>query len=152
MEENLKKKTINGMLWQFLQKVSGQLVSFVISVILARILTPSDYGLVALAGMFLVLMSIFSNGGLGPALIQKKEVDEEDYNTMFVTQLVFASVLYVIIFFSAPYFAGFFKTVDSQQLVAVIRVMALTMPLGALAGVQNSVVTRRLMFDARYYR
>lgn len=151
MEENLKKKTINGMLWQFLQKVSGQLVSFVISVILARILTPSDYGLVALAGMFLVLMSIFSNGGLGPALIQKKEVDEEDYNTMFVTQLVFASVLYVIIFFSAPYFAGFFKTVDSQQLVAVIRVMALTMPLGALAGVQNSVVTRRLMFKWYFY-
>lgn len=151
MDENLKKKTINGMLWQFLQKVSGQLVSFVISVILARILSPSDYGMVALAGMFLGLMGIFSNGGLGPALIQKKKVDEEDYNTMFVTQLVFASILYVIIFFSAPFFAGFFKTVDSQQLVAVIRVMALTMPLGALAGVQNSVVTRRLMFKWYFY-
>lgn len=151
MDEKLKNKTINGMLWQFLQKVSGQLVSFVISVILARILSPSDYGLVALAGMFLGLLGIFSNGGLGPALIQKKEVDEEDYNTMFVTQLVFASILYVIIFFCAPFFASFFKTVDNQQLVAVIRVMALTMPLGALAGVQNSVVTKRLMFKWYFY-
>ena len=151
MDEKLKNKTINGMLWQFLQKVSGQLVSFVISVILARILSPSDYGLVALAGMFLVLMGIFSNGGLGPALIQKKEVDEEDYNTMFVTQLVFASILYVIIFFCAPFFASFFKTVDNHQLVAVIRVMALTMPLGALGGVQNSVVTKSLMFKWYFY-
>lgn len=147
MEDNLKQKTINGMLWQFLQKVSGQLVSFVISVILARILAPTDYGLVALAGMFLGLLGIFSNGGLGPALIQQKHVDEEDYNTMFVTQLVFASFLYVIVYFLAPTFASFFDSVNQEQLVAIIRVMALTMPLGALSGVQGSVVTRRLMFN-----
>lgn len=151
MEENLKQKTINGMLWQFLQKVSGQLVSFVISVILARLLTPSDYGLVGLAGMFLYLMSVFSNGGLGQALIQKKNADTEDYNTMFVTQLTFASMLYVIIYFLAPFFASFFKSVDTEQLVQILRVMALTMPLGALAGVQNSVVTRRLMFKWYFY-
>ena len=151
MEDNLKQKAINGMLWQFLQKVSGQLVSFVISVILARILAPTDYGLVALAGMFLGLLGIFSNGGLGPALIQQKHVDEEDYNTMFVTQLVVASFLYVIVYFLAPTFAGFFDSVNQEQLVAIIRVMALTMPLGALSGVQGSVVTRRLMFKWYFY-
>ena len=151
MKEELKNKTINGMLWQFLQKISGQLVGFIISVILARILSPSDYGLVALAGMFLILMGLFSNGGLGPALIQKKEVDEDDYNTMFVTQLVFASFLYVIIYFCAPFFAHFFVTVDGNQLVSIIRVMALTMPLGALSGVQNSIVTRKLMFRWYFY-
>ena len=103
MKEELKNKTVNGMLWQFLQKISGQLVGFIISVILARILSPSDYGLVALAGMFLILMGLFSNGGLGPALVQKKEVDEDDYNTVFVTQLVFASFLYVIIYLIIKY-------------------------------------------------
>lgn len=152
MEENLKKKTINGMLWQFLQKISGQLISFIISVILARILSPSDYGLVALAGMFLVLMGIFSNGGLAPALIQKKEVDDEELNTMFVTQLVFASILYVIVFFCAPIFAGFFKSVNTPLLISVIRVLALTMPLGSLIGVQYAVVTRRLMFNGIFMR
>lgn len=151
MDQSLKDKTINGMVWSFLQKVSGQLISFVISVVLARILTPSDYGVVALAGMFLVLMSIFSDGGLSPALIQKKEVDEDDYNTMFVTQLVFASFLYVVIFFAAPFFSGLFKSVDQDQFTSIIRVMALTMPLGALAGVQYSVVTRRLMFKWYFY-
>lgn len=73
MEDNLKQKTINGMLWQFLQKVSGQLVSFVISVILARILAPTDYGLVALAGMFLGLLGIFSNGGLDQHSYKRKK-------------------------------------------------------------------------------
>lgn len=151
MKEELRNKTINGMVWQFLQKISGQLIGFIISVILARILSPSDYGLVALAGMFLILMGLFSNGGLGPALIQKKEVDEDDYNTMFVTQFVFASFLYVIIYFCAPFFAHFFVTVDGNQLVSIIRVMALTMPLGALSGVQNSIVTRKLMFRWYFY-
>lgn len=66
---------------------------------------------------------------------------------MFVTQLVFASFLYVIVYFLAPVFASFFDSVDQGQLVAIIRVMALTMPLGALSGVQSSVVTRRLMFN-----
>lgn len=151
MDPVLKDKTINGMAWSFLQKISGQLISFVISIVLARILSPSDYGVVALAGMFLVLMGVFSDGGLGPALIQKKEVDEEDYNTMFVTQLVFASLLYIAIFFFAPFFASLFRGVNQDQLISIIRVMALTMPLGALAGVQNSVVTRKLMFKWYFY-
>lgn len=151
MEESLKQKTISGMFWQFLQKVSGQLVSFVISVLLARLLSPEDYGVVALAGMFLVLMNIFSSGGLGPALIQKKQVDDEDYNTMFVTQLVFASVIYIIIYFAAPFFSTIFSSIDNAQLTSIIRVMALIMPLGALGGVQSSVVTRKLMFKWYFY-
>ncbi len=151
MHQSLKDKTINGMLWEFLQKICGQLISFVISVILARILSPEDYGIVALAGMFLILMGIFSDGGLGLALVQKKDVNEEDYNTMFVTQLVFASVLYAIIFFVAPFFSSLFKNVDQSQLTSIIRVLSLTMPLGALAGVQNSIVTRRLMFKWYFY-
>ena len=87
MKESLKEKTLNGMLWSFLQKISTQSISFVISVILARILTPDDYGIVASAGMLMILMGIFSDGGLGPAIVQKKDADEKDFNTMFVTQL-----------------------------------------------------------------
>ena len=90
----LKDKTVNGMFWSFAQKISSQLVSFFITVILARILTPDDYGIVALASLFLVLMSVFSDGGLGQALIQKKNADEKDFNTLFTTQLVFATVIY----------------------------------------------------------
>lgn len=147
----LKDKTVSGMFWSFAQKISSQLVSFFITVVLARILTPDDYGIVALAGLFLVLMSVFSDGGLGQALIQKKDADEKDFNTLFTTQLVFASVIYVIVFALAPFVATAFNTKDPELFKSLLRVMALTMPLGALAGVQNSVVTRRLMFRWYFY-
>lgn len=150
-ENNLKDKTVNGMFWSFVQKISSQSITFFVTVILARILTPDDYGIVALAGMFLVLMGVFSDGGLGQALIQKKDADEKDFNTMFTTQLVFASFLYVVIFVIAPYVSGMFNTKDPELFTTLLRVMALTMPLGALAGVQNSVVTRRLMFRWYFY-
>lgn len=151
MKESLKEKTLNGMIWTFIQKVSTQAISFVISVILARILSPDDYGVVALAGMLLILMSIFSDGGIGPALIQKKDADEKDYNTMFVTQLTMATILYGIVYFVAPWFSSLFVTHDKELLTDIIRVMALSMPLGALAGVQNSVITRRMMFKWYFY-
>ncbi len=144
----LKNKTINGLFWSFLQKISTQIVSFVISVILARLLTPDDYGVVALAGMFTVLLGIFCDGGLGQALVQKKDADEKDFNTMFVTQLLFSFVVYFIVYLSSPYFAILF---NNELLTSIIRVSALVMPLGALAGVQNAVVTRRMMFKWYFY-
>lgn len=136
------------MFWQFLQKTGAQLIGFVVSVILARLLVPEDYGVVALAGMFLVLMGVFSDGGLGQALIQKKEADDLDFDTMFVTQLVFAICVYVVVFFLSPVFADLFH---SNQLVPIIRVMGLTMPLGALSGVQYAIVSRRMMFKWFFY-
>ena len=84
IESNLKQKTISGLLWQFTQKIINQLISFVVTVILARILMPEDYGVVALAGMFNILIGVFLDNGLGSALIQKKEADELDYNTVFI--------------------------------------------------------------------
>lgn len=150
-ENNLKDQTVNGMFWSFAQKISSQFVSFFITVILARLLTPDDYGIVALASLFLVLMGVFSDGGLGQALIQKKDADEKDYNTMFVTQFAFASFVYLIIFLIAPFLANYFSTQNPDLFVSLLRVMALTMPLGALAGVQNSVVTRRLMYRWYFY-
>lgn len=136
------------MFWQFLQNISGQIINFSVTVVLARLLMPDDYGVVALAGMFLGLLGIFVDGGLAPALVQKKNADEMDFDTMFVTQLVFSSCVYAIVYFTAPYFADWFH---SNQLTSLIRVMALTMPLGALGGVQYCVVTRRMMFRWFFY-
>ena len=83
MDNNIKSKTLSGVLWQFLQKITSQLFSFVVTVILARLLTPADYGVVALACMFNVLVGIFISGSMDAALIQKKDADELDYNTIF---------------------------------------------------------------------
>lgn len=148
MEKNLKQQTVNGMFWQFMQKIGNQSIGFIVSVILARILSPDDYGVVALAGMFTALFAIFSDGGLGPALVQKKDADSLDFDTLFTTQLVFSCIIYAIIFFSAPCFALLF---DKPLLCDIIRVSALGMPLGALGGVQNSILTRRMKFKWFFY-
>ena len=104
MSENLKGKTISGLFWQFCQKGVGQVVSFGISVILARLLMPEEFGLVALAGMFTVLTGIFIDCGMGTALVQKKDADALDYSTMFWAQTAFSIIVYIIVFSLAPWF------------------------------------------------
>ncbi len=152
MQENnksLKRKTMTGVFWQFAQRMLGQVISFGVSVVLARILLPSDYGTVALAGMYTVILSIFVNCGLGAALIQKKKIDDLDLCSIFWAQFVFASVVYALIFLSAPLFSSIF---NDSKLTAILRVSALTMPLGALGTIQGSIVNRRMEFKTYFYR
>lgn len=95
---NIKGKTITGFFWQLSQKVLCQVVSFGISVVLARILLPSDYGVVAICSMFLILTGIFISGGLGTALIQKKDADDLDFCTVFYSGMVLSLVVYFAVF------------------------------------------------------
>ena len=136
-DSNIKNKTVTGFFWQLSQKVLCQVVSFGISVVLARLLLPSDYGVIAICSMFLVLTGIFIGGGLGTALVQKKNADDIDFCTVFYSGLVLSIVVYLAVFFAAPYIAIFFK---NEQITAVIRVLALAMPIGTLSGVQNAFV------------
>ena len=148
-KESLKKQTISGLFWQFAQKILGQGITFVISVILARILLPENYGVVALAGMFTVLLGIFINCGLGTALIQKKDADDVDFSTIFWAQTIFASFVYSLTFILAPFFSTWFKT---PELTLVIRVLGLGMILGTFGGIQSVIVSRRMAFKAYFYR
>ena len=143
MDNNIKSKTLSGVLWQFLQKITSQLFSFVVTVILARLLTPADYGVVALACMFNVLVGIFISGSMDAALIQKKDADELDYNTIFYSSLFMSFIIYGVVYFGSPYFASFYH---NEQICPVMRVLALTMPIGALAMVQNAIISRQMAF------
>ena len=147
-KENLKQKTISGLFWQFCQKGVGQLISFGISVILARLLMPEEFGIVALAGMFTVLIGIFIDCGMGTALVQKKNADDLDYCTLFWTQTAFSIIVYLIVFTLAPWFAILF---NSPKLTSVIRVSAILMPIGVLGGIQGAIVTRRMDFKVYFY-
>lgn len=146
--ENIKSKTISGFFWKLSQKVLCQVVSFGISVVLARILLPSDYGVVAICSMFLILTGIFIDGGLGTALIQKKNADDLDFCTVFYSGMVLSIVVYIAVFFAAPLIADFFK---NKQITSVIRVLALAMPIGTLSGVQNAFVSRQMIFKRFFY-
>lgn len=147
-DSNIKNKTVTGFFWQLSQKVLCQVVSFGISVVLARLLLPSDYGVIAICSMFLVLTGIFIGGGLGTALVQKKNADDIDFCTVFYSGLVLSIAVYLAVFFAAPYIAIFFK---NEQITAVIRVLALSMPIGTLSGVQNAFVSKQMIFKKFFY-
>ena len=148
MAEDLKSKTLSGFVWQFAQKFLGQGLSFCVTVILARLLTPEDYGVVALAGMFNVLVGIFISGSMDSALVQKKNADELDYNTVFYSSLGMSFVIYAVVFFGAPVMA---KIYHNELITPIMRVMALTMPIGALGMVQNASVTRNMQFRKFFF-
>lgn len=141
--ESLKQKTISGFLWQLCQKVTSQMMTFVISVILARLLMPEDYGVVALASMFITLLYTFCDGGISSSLVQKKDADKLDYDTVFISSFVIGVVLYIILFFTAPFIASSF---DNKQVVSVLRVLGLTMPLGAFGCVQGAYLSKQMAF------
>lgn len=142
-DNNLKQRTISALIWEFSQKLLTQLLSFAVTVILARLLLPEDYGAVALAGMFNILMGVFIDGGMGMALIQKMDADDLDYNTVFYSNVLMSFVIYAVVFLLAPFVADFYEL---PILSPLIRVMAISMPIGALSGVHNAIISKRLEF------
>ena len=114
------KKVINNLIWRMLERVGAQGVTFVVSIILARLLDPSVYGTVALVTVFTAILQVFVDSGLGMALIQKKDVDDLDYSSVFYTNLIICVLLYLGIFFFAPVIAVFYGI---YELTPVIRVM-----------------------------
>lgn len=148
MSDNLKQKTISGLFWQFSQKFIGQIFSFVVTLILARLLLPEDYGVVAIAGMFNILAGIFINCSLDIALVQKKDVDELDYNTVFYSALLASIIVYLGVYCCAPIVSNIYK---NELICPVIRTMALTMPLSSLSIIQNTKIIRSMKFKTFFY-
>ncbi len=140
-----KKSTVSGLAWKFLEQISTKLIAFVISVILARLLMPEDYGVIALTSIFITLCDIFVSYGFATSLIQKKDPDELDYSSVFYTSLLIAGFLYLILFVGAPYIADWFKT---PLLCNVLRVLGLRIPIGAFGSVQQAFTSKNLKFKS----
>ncbi len=146
--DNIKQKAISGFFWQLAQKLLGQTISFTISVVLARLLMPEDFGIIALSSMFMLLINVVLTGGLHLSLVQKKDADEKDFSTIYVAGLGFAILIYTIIFFSAPYVAIAF---GNQLVCPVLRVLGLNAVIGSLSGVQGAYISRYLQFKKFFY-
>ena len=146
MAGSLKNKTVKGVAWSGIDNVVHFGVSFVVSIVLARLLSPDDYGLIGLTGVFTAICTTIINGGMGTALIRTKDATNDDYNTAFIVNLSMSLLLYTVIFFCAPLIAGFFKR---EELVALTRVASLGMIVGALALVQKTRLTKRLDFKTQ---
>ena len=132
-----------SMIWRLLEKISVQVVSFIITVVLARLLLPEQYGVIALITIFIALAEVLVDGGLNMALIQKKDADNTDFSTVFFFSLVLSVLLYAILYFVAPFIAEFYHT---EELIPVIRVLSLSLFFYALNSIQRAYVSRQMMF------
>lgn len=146
MAESYKNKTVKGLAWSGIDNMVQYGVTFVVSIVLARLLSPSDYGLIGLTAIFTSVCSSIINGGFSTALIRKKDATDADYNTVFIVNLTMSILLYAIIFACAPLIAQFF---GRHELVALTRVSSLDMVIGALAIVQRTRLVKRIDFKTQ---
>ena len=137
------KRFFSGFLWKFSERTMSQLVSFVVSIVLARILSPNDYGIVALVNVFIIIADVFVTSGFSSSLIQKKETTDTDFSTIFWCSLIFSIVIYGVIFTISPWIAEFYH---NDQLTLVLRVFALKLPISAFNSIQQAYVSRSLAF------
>lgn len=145
-DSSLKWKTITGAIWKFAEKISAQLVNFVVSIILARMLLPDDYGVIALVSVFITLCDKLVVSGFATSLIQKKDADNIDFSTVFFFSLLTSIVLYAALFFGAPLIADFYSAYDRELLIWVIRAMGVQIIITAVNSVQNAYVSRNMQF------
>ncbi len=145
---DLKQSIVTGMIWKLLERGGVQGVQFIVQIILARLLLPSDYGILALVVIFITIANVFVQSGLSTSLIQKKIVDEIDLSSVFFVSLVIATFLYFVLYVTAPMIAVFYEKVS---LVPVLRVLAITLFPGAFNSIQNSIISRNMQFRRLFY-
>ena len=146
MAESLKNQTVSGVAWSFLERYATQGVSFIITIIMARLLSPSEYGLLGMLAIFISISQVFIDGGFSNALIQKKEKCDEDFSTVFYINVGISLVFYAILFFCAPLIARFF---NEPQLVLITRVYTFNLVINALAAVNKTKLTIAVDFKTQ---
>lgn len=147
-DSSKSKSVFSNFIWRFAERCGAQGVSFIVSIVLARILVPEDYGLIALVTVFTSILQVFINSGLGTSLIQKKDADDTDFSTVFYFNMFFCVLLYVVLFFCAPLIALFYS---KSELTPVVRVLGLTLIISGLKNVQQAYVSRKMIFKKFFF-
>lgn len=142
------KSTISNLLWRFAERCGSQGVQFVVSILLARLLTPENYGTIALVTVFTTILQVFVDSGLSTALVQKKNADDLDFSSVFYFNILVCVILYVAIFAAAPAIALFYNDIT---LVPVVRVLSLTIVVSGVRGIQQSYVSRNMLFKRFFF-
>jgi O-antigen/teichoic acid export membrane protein len=143
-----KSKILSSLFWKLMERGGTQGIQFIVQIVLARLLIPEDYGIIALVTIFIIIANVFVQSGFNTALIQKKDANEADFSSVFYLSLFVASLLYVILFFAAPIIAAFY---DKPQLILVLRVLSVTLFFGAFNSIQNAVIARKMQFKKLFF-
>ena len=142
------KSITSNVLWKFAERFAAQLVSFVVSIVLARVLLPEDYGAVALVLVFIEIANAFVSFGLGNALIQKNNVDELDFSSVLFFNVGFSLLIYLVLFFFAPAISSFY---NNNLLTSVLRILGIRLILAAINTVQQAYVSKQMAFKKFFW-
>ncbi|WP_097027911.1 lipopolysaccharide biosynthesis protein [Clostridium peptidivorans] len=146
--QSTKSKVLASLFWKLMERGGTQGIQFIVQIALARLLVPDDYGVIALIAIFITIANVFVQSGFNIALIQKKDVNETDFSSVFYLSLLVASLLYIILFFIAPSIATFYHEV---QLILILRVLSITLFFGAFNSIQNAVISRKMQFKKLFF-
>ena len=146
MGESLKNKAVKGVGWSFLDNIAGQGITFLVGLVLARILSPAEFGILGMITIFIAISNSIIDSGFSNALIRKTDAKEIDYNTVFFFNLALSTLLYTILFIASPAISRFFK---EPQLVEITRVMGLLLFINALAIIQRTLLVKRVDFKTQ---
>ncbi len=145
---NNRNSVFSNLIWRFFERIGAQLVAFVVSIVLARLLNPEAYGTVALLSVFIAILQVFVDSGLGNALIQKKEADNLDFSTVFYTNIVFCTFLYILLFIMSPYIAMYY---NNSSMSSYMRVLGITVFISGIKNVQQAYVSRNMLFKKFFF-
>lgn len=141
--ENTKIRVINSLFWKLMERGGAQGIQFIVQIVLARILSPNDYGIISLITIFIALANVFIQSGFNTALIQKKNVKEEDFSSVLYVSLGVATIIYSVLFFVSPFIADFYKIAELKQ---VLRILSIILFFGAFNSIQNAIISRTMQF------
>ncbi len=142
------KNVLSNLVWRFLERSGSQIIQFVVSIILAQLLTPADYGVIGLITVFISIAQVFINTGFSQSLIQKKDADDVDFSSVFYSGIVFSIIIYGVLYFSAPFIASFY---ENELLTSIVRVLGLTVVVGSVNCVQTAYVQRTMQFKRFFW-
>lgn len=143
-----KKEVVSGFFWRFAERIAAQGVSFIVQLVLARILMPEDYGTVALIVVITNILQVFVDSGMGNALIQKKDADNVDFSTVFYFNVVICIVVYLILFFLSPLIASFY---GRPEMTEMLRVAGIVILISGVKNIQQAYVSRNLIFKRFFF-
>lgn len=146
MSESLKNKTIKGASWSFLDNIANQGISFLVGLVLARLLSPEEYGLIGIIMIFIAVFNSIVDSGFSNSLIRKNNATDKDYNTAFITNMVVSLTLFIVLYFCAPTIANFFA---QPELINLSRVMGTVVIINAFAIVQRTILVKLIDFKTQ---
>ena len=146
--QSMRRKVFSGLFWKFGERITAQVISLIVSIVLARLLTPHDYGAVSLVMIFITIANVFVSGGFGNSLIQKKNADNLDFSSVFFISIGIGTTLYVLLFAAAPLIASFYGL---PILTPVLRVLGIRIIVASINSVQHAYVFRHMLFKRFFW-